>query len=460
MNVLIFTSVLGIIAMVSEIFGFKKSIWYVVVIALLGISYVNFTEWDTAVRYYNDMVFIDNYAVAFTGLLLLLTLVWFFISKSQYESEEFNTSDQYAQILFSLTGAIILVSYSNLTMLFLGVEIMSIPLYILAGSRKHDLASNEASLKYFMMGAFATGFLLLGITFVYGATGSFNLDLIHHYTVSQAAKIPLLFYLGVTLIMVGLGFKVTAFPLHFWAPDVYEGAPVMITGFMATIVKAAAFGGFFRLFTTSFVDTSQHYTLLLSIIIGGTIITGNVLAVYQVNMKRLMAYSGIAQAGYLLTTLLLLSTDASNALLYYLAAYSLASLAAFAVIYWVIKFKCNDAIESFKGLGSSNPALALVLTVAMLSLAGIPPAAGFFGKFYLFKILLNQGYLYLVVLSIIGSLISVYYYFKVIIKMYGEGDNETALQIDNLAKYTLYVLIIALLAIGIMPDYLIGIIAQ
>lgn len=460
MNALILTSVLGIIAMVSEIFGFKKSIWYLVVGALVAIFCINIGDWDTARPYYHDMVFIDNYAISFMGLLILLALIWVFLSKDQYEDGEFNISDHYAQIIFSLTGALIMVSYSNLSMLFLGIEIMSIPMYILAGSRKKDLASNEASLKYFMMGAFATGFLLFGITLIYGVTGSFNLGAIQLYASGNSDSLPLMFYAGIAMVMIGLGFKVSAFPFHFWAPDVYEGAPVMISGFMATVVKTAAFGGFYRLFSTCFSDINGHWASTLSLVIGGTILIGNVMAVYQINMKRLMAYSGIAQAGYLLLTLLVLNTDAANALLFYVGSYAIATLCAFGVIYWVIKLKGNDALDSFNGLAKSNPVLAFVLTVSMLSLAGIPPAAGFFGKFYLFTVLLQQGHMYLVLLAVLGSLISVYYYFKVIIRMYGTEEVSSSLSINFINKAILVAIVIAIIVIGVMPSYFLGIITQ
>jgi len=460
MNVLILTSVLGIVAMVSEIFGFKKSIWYLVIAALAGIFFINLQDWDTARRYYDDMVFIDNYAIAFMGLLLFLAILWFFLSKDQYDSDEFNISDHYAQIIFSLTGALVLVSYSNLSMLFLGVEIMSIPLYILAGSRKKDLASNEAALKYFMMGAFATGFLLFGITLIYGVTGSFNLGLIQQYTTDHMDQLPVMFYAGVVMIMVGLGFKVSAFPFHFWAPDVYEGAPILISTFMATIVKTAAFGGFYRLFSVCFTDVSGHWAGSLSIVIGATILVGNILAVYQVNMKRMLAYSGIAQAGYLLLTLLILNNNSANALIFYVGSYAIATLCAFGGLYWVIKLKGNDGLESFNGLAKSNPVLSFVMTVSMLSLAGIPPAAGFFAKFYLFTVLIENGHLMLVVLAVVGSLISVYYYFKIIIRMYGNAEETASMPISFFNKAILVMIVVAILALGVMPEFFLGIITQ
>lgn len=452
MKTIILLSVLGIIAMVSDIFGFKKFIWGIVVVALVGIFYVNFMEWELGVPLYffNDMLFIDSYAIAFSGLILLLALIWFFISKDVYEQGEFNKSDHYALILFSLVGAIVLVSYADLSMLFLGIEILSIPLYILAGSRKKDLASNEAALKYFMMGAFATGILLFGIAFIYGATGTFNLDLIGDFA-SDNEELPALFYIGIFLIMIGLGFKVSAVPFHFWTPDVYEGSPLLITSFMATIVKTAAFGSFFRLFSICFDPVISKWNLTLAIIAGLTILLGNILAVSQGSAKRMLAYSGIAQAGYLLLTILVPNEMTTNALLLYTASYSLATICAFAVIYWVVKTNGNDDYASFNGLARKNPFLAFVLAVSMLSLAGIPPTAGFFAKFYLFSAILKEGYISLVVIAVIGSLISVYYYFKLIIAAYGKEGEFVPANINSLYKTVLIIVLVIIFFIGISP---------
>lgn len=460
MNALILISVLGIVAMVSEIFGFRKFILPIIVLGLIGIFMVNLNDWDTFQRHYNDMLFVDNYAVAFTALLLLLALIWFFISKDQYESGEFNTSDHYALILFSLTGAMTLVSFADMSMLFLGIEILSIPLYILAGSRKKDLGSNEASMKYFMMGAFATGILLFGIALIYGATGSFNLGIIAQYTSDHAGNLPAIFYPGVLLMVIGLSFKISAVPFHFWAPDVYEGSPVFITAFMGTIVKTAAFAAFYRLFSTCFHDLNGSLTMVLTSIAALTILTGNISAVYQSSMKRMLAYSGIAQAGYLLLNILVLNDKTSNSLWFYAASYSVSTLSAFAVVYWVIKIKGNDALDSFNSLSKTHPLLAFVLSVAMLSLAGIPPAVGFFAKFYLFTNVLQAGHTGIVIVAVIGSLISVYYYFKVIIAMYSKEGVQVAFKINLGYQTVLLFLVILIITLGILPGYLINIIPE
>lgn len=286
MKTLILTALLGIVSMLSEIFGFRKYLWTILVLGLTGVFCVNLSELTSAYQYFPNMVVFDHYAGVFSGLIILMALVWFFISKDQYDSNEFNQADHYSLIMFTLTGAIVLVSFTHLAMLFLGIEILSIPMFILAGSRKHELSSNEASLKYFIMGAFASGILLFGIALLYGATGTFNIHEIALIASDNSGTVSVLFYTGVFMVMIGLAFKVSAVPFHFWTPDVYEGAPLVITAFMATIVKTAAFAAFYRLFNTSFTSLLPQWGSTLSVIIIFTILTGNILAVYQTSVKE------------------------------------------------------------------------------------------------------------------------------------------------------------------------------
>jgi NADH-quinone oxidoreductase subunit N len=457
MKTLILTSSLGILAMLAEIFGLKRYLWYTVIAGLLlTIGVTVFLEPGS-----NDVIFqmmmFDRYASAFSILMLALTLIWFLIAKDQYDVE-FSISDHFALILFSVTGGIVLCSFLDLSMLFLGIEIVSIPLYILAGSHKKELSSNEASLKYFMMGAFATGILLFGITLVYGATGTFNILEIGSYVNENSKDIPMLLYVGILLIMIGLGFKVSAVPFHFWTPDVYQGAPVMITAFMATIVKAAGFAGFYRLFSYSFAGIAPQWQTTLAIMIALTILVGNLLAIYQTSVKRMLAYSGIAQAGYMLLTLLILNEQSGKALLFYTGSYTISTMAAFAVLYYVIKVKGDDSFESFNSLGKTHPFLAAILAISMLSLAGIPPAIGFFAKFYLFATVLkfNDGqYLWLVTVAVIGSLISVYYYFRLIIGMYAKDGATAQIEIKPLFKTVLVIITAIIVILGLTPGLLI-----
>ncbi|MCR6641507.1 MAG: NADH-quinone oxidoreductase subunit N [Sporocytophaga sp.] len=451
MKTLILTALLGIVSMLSEIFGFRKYLWTILVLGLTGVFCVNLSELTSAYQYFPNMVVFDHYAGVFSGLIILMALVWFFISKDQYDSNEFNQADHYSLIMFTLTGAIVLVSFTHLAMLFLGIEILSIPMFILAGSRKHELSSNEASLKYFIMGAFASGILLFGIALLYGATGTFNIHEIALIASDNSGTVSVLFYTGVFMVMIGLAFKVSAVPFHFWTPDVYEGAPLVITAFMATIVKTAAFAAFYRLFNTSFTSLLPQWGSTLSVIIIFTILTGNILAVYQTSVKRMLAYSGIAQAGYMLMTILLKNYDSQSALVLYTSSYALSTLCAFAVLHYVVKIKGSDSFESFSGLGKSHPLLAVIMVISMLSLAGIPPAIGFFAKFYLFSAVLQEGYLGLVIVAVLGSLISVYYYFRVIISMYS-GESETeSIHLTVINKAVLVLIGSLIILLGVTP---------
>ena len=462
MNAIVLIAVLGVFTMLSDIFGFKKYILYFILLGLGGALFLTFCDkfipGSADYIYADTMLMVDNYSIAFSALILSLVTIWFLISKDQYAGDEFNASDNYALILFATVGALLLTCYLDLSLLFLGIEILSIPLFILAGSKKKDLASNESSLKYFLMGAFATGILLFGITLIYGACGSFKLQKIAEFTASNPAP-GMMFYTGILLVMVGLGFKVSAVPFHFWTPDVYQGAPMFVTAFMATIVKTAAFAGFLRLFTTCFTTINSNWSLTLSIIIAATILIGNFIAVYQTSVKRMLAYSGIAQAGYLLLTILVLNQETKTAMLLYLTSYSLSTLAAFAVLYYVTKIKGNDSFESFNALGKTNPFLAFIMTVSMLSLAGIPPTVGFFAKFNLFSAVLREDISngWLIGIAVLGSLISVYYYFKAIINMYGkEEQTSSTINISFGYKTVLVILTGIIVLLGILPGFILN----
>jgi NADH-quinone oxidoreductase subunit N len=465
MNAIVLLSVLGIISMLSDILGFKKYIWHIILLGLGGAIFLCMTDWYmpgySGFIYEDNMIYSDHYSIVFAGLILTLVTIWFIISRDQYApGHEFNASDNYALILFATVGALLLTCYNDLSLLFLGIEILSIPLFILAGSRKKDLASNESSLKYFLMGAFATGILLFGITLIYGACGSFKLPDISSYVTSNGDNLPIMFYSGILLIMIGLGFKVSAVPFHFWTPDVYQGAPMFITAFMATVVKTAAFAGFYRLFSMCFTTINSGWSLTLALIITATIIVGNFVAVYQTSVKRMLAYSGIAQAGYILLTILVLNQETKTALLLYLASYSLSTLAAFTVLYYVAKEKGEDSFESFNSLGKSNPFLAFIMTVAMLSLAGIPPTVGFFAKFNLFATVLraDPNNMWLIAVAVLGSLVSVYYYFKVIINMYGkESQSSSDIKLNFTYKAILVILVGVIVLLGILPGYILSI---
>lgn len=439
--------------MMSEFIGLKKLIYPIILISLIGIlGYNACTFWNNPETHYGMLVH-NNYSVAFGSLLITITLFWFILFRSSYSSGEFNQGDHYALILFSTVGGLVLVSFSNMSMLFLGVEILSIPLYILAGSRKKDLHSVESSIKYFILGSFATGIMLLGIALIYGATGSFDFA-----TIEKTASADPLFFIGITLLSIAFAFKVSAVPFHFWVPDVYSGAPTFITAFMSTFVKVAAFGAFYLMLDSIFESVPTYLSHTLIGLSALTIVVGNIAASYQDNVKRMLAFSGVSQAGYMLMVFPILTISAKTSLFVYLAGYAIANLIAIYIVQVVEKSKGDARVENFSGLGKSNPFLAFVLSLSLISLAGIPPAAGFFGKFYLFTEVIHAGNIYLVLIAILGSLISVYYYFKTIIAMYsGEEVSTLTNPAFGFTSVILAIMSALVVLIGLFPDILLQI---
>ncbi len=363
--------------------------------------------------------------VALLSMLLLLGLVRF-----SFRDLEKTLGDHLGLMLFSLCGALCLFSFTNLTMLFLGVEILSIPLYVLAGSRRDSLGSNEAALKYFLMGCFATGILLFGVALVFGATGSFDLQKIAASIADGRANTTYL-HVGILLMTVGMCFKVGAVPFHFWSPDVYEGSPSLVTAFMATVVKTAGFAAFFLLFRKAFDGAANFWEPGLAAIAGITMILANTTAIFQNNFKRMMAYSSVSHTGYLLLGLLGTAGAASSgAVLLYLLTYSVATICAFAVFIAVSEQSGSENFGAFEGLSKRSPMLAAVMALSVLSLAGIPPLAGFFGKYFLF-VQAFEKWPWLVVVAVLNSAVSIYYYFRVIIAMYFEEPSREAVAVPR-----------------------------
>lgn len=453
MKALVLLSSLGVIALLAEIFSFKKLLYPIVLLGLVTAFVLNVFDWDTNHTYYKMMQY-DNYAVAFTGVIIVVAFLWFIMAEGFFK-EESNLTDHFALVLFALVGAVMMVSYNNMSMLFLGIEILSIPMYILAGSNKTDVASNESAFKYLIMGAFATGFLLFGIALIYGATGSFDLSEIANAVSSGTAAMSI-FSVGVLLMLIGMAFKVSAAPFHFWAPDVYQGAPTVITAFMSTIVKTAAFAAFLRLFSTTFMEVHGTWMNVVWVMAALTLLVGNITAVVQTSTKRMLAYSSVAHAGYMLLALLAGNGYSNSAILFYAAAYSIGSIATFCIVHIISKAKNGDGVDSFNGLAKTNPFLAVVMTIALLSLAGIPPTAGFFAKYYIFTSAFVAGNVGLVLIAIIASLIGVYYYFRLIIAMYFKESSSTeAVPVESNHKLLLLCIAILIIVMGLLPDCLI-----
>ncbi|HWK57672.1 MAG TPA: NADH-quinone oxidoreductase subunit N [Parapedobacter sp.] len=459
MSAIITLSLLAILVLYLGLFKAHKALLPVSLLGLVTAVVLYGVQWGTAAEpLYSGMVLFDHFAVAFSVVCVVLTALVLLLSKDYFDKSSPHVAEYYALILFSLTGAVLVVSFHNLAMLFIGIEIMSVALYILAGIRKKDFASNEAALKYFLMGAFSTGFLLFGIALLYGASGSFDLAAIKDYVVANPHEVSPLFYAGILLLIVGLAFKVGAAPFHFWTPDVYDGAPILVTIFMATVVKTAAFGGFLRLFYFCFVPLQDFWMPVLLVMTIITLFVGNITAIVQQSVKRMLAYSSISHAGYLLFAIVAIGTTSADSVLFYATAYSLSTIIAFGALILVKKATGSEHFEAFNGLAKKNPYLALAITIAMLSLAGIPLTAGFVGKFMMFSGVLADYQVLLVVLAVINAAMGVFYYFRVIVAMYFRPIDRNTVAVSSPYRVVFFLAALITLLLGIYPAWLTGVI--
>ncbi len=398
----------------------------------------------------NGMMATDRNSTLFSSIILITALLVFPLSEHYIKDKEAQPAEYYAILLFSLVGALMMVSYQNLLMLFIGVEILSVSMYVLTGSDKRNIKSNEAALKYFLMGAFATGILLFGMALMYGAVGAFTMPAIQSFVSSSGQQNPML-YLGFMMMLIGILFKISAAPFHFWTPDVYDGAPSLFTAFMSTIVKTAGFGALFKfLLVFSPIYTFWYQGLIVVIIL--TLAVGNITAVYQSSFKRMLAYSGISHAGYLLLGVVAMHQISMRGILFYSLAYSIATVAAFGGMMAVAGNKRKEDYAYFNGLGKTNPFLALSITISMLSLAGIPLTAGFFGKLFIFMSVFERGLYFLLVIAILMSTVGIYYYFRVIIAMYMKEGNGERVEVSGGTVATLLICNILTILLGLFPD--------
>lgn len=451
MSTLIAIAVLGVIVLLAEIFNLRKAIIPVTLAGLIATLGLTVSEFGVTESHFNNMIKVNNFTVTFSSLFIVLTIFLVALSANFYQDRLSKISDFISIKLFLLAGAVAMVSFGNLAMFFLGIEVLSIALYILAGSDRLNVKSNESGMKYFLMGSFASGIILFGIALIYGAVGSFDMDMI--YEASNSATTVDWFYIGVSMITVGMLFKIATVPFHFWAPDVYEGAPALTTATMSTLAKVTAMATFFKLNMAMNGNMKFEYELVIVIVAIASMTVGNIMALRQNNIKRMLAFSGISHAGFMLMALLNLQ-NATGSLFYYTAAYGLAGIAAFTVILYVCKGKDNENIENFNGLGKRSPLMAGILTASLLSMAGIPIFSGFFAKFFLLNQVLQAGWLILVIAGVINSMLAVYYYFKVISAMYTKEATEEATKVP-FEFYIVAVLAIGLnIAIGIFPSAL------
>ena len=454
MNTLIAIAGLGIICLIAEIFNLRKAIVPVTIIGLLAVLGFTASKYNyEQVSYFNNMIVTNKYSVAFSSLFILLTIFLVALSPDFHKNHKAKISDFIAIKLFLLLGAIAMVSFGNLAMFFLGIEILSIALYVLAASEPKNVKSNEAGMKYFLMGAFASGILLFGIALIYGATGSFDTAAIYQKVI--AGNLPGWFFIGIIMLTIGLLFKIAAVPFHFWAPDVYEGSPTLTTATMSTLAKVAAMAAFFKLMKSLNYEVPGSYIITLNIVAALSMTIGNIMALKQTNVKRMLAFSGISHAGFMLMVFLNPPATAGT-LLYYTAAYTFAGIASFAVIIATCSNKDNEEVYNFNGLGKTNPLMAAILTCSLLSMAGIPIFSGFFAKMFLFNQALHVGQVTIVIIAVINSIISVGYYFKLILAMYTKDSTEEKQAVPAMYTIVAILAIACNIAIGLWPNMVLG----
>jgi len=456
MNAIIFSAGWGIIMMFcSFLVRNKSSFRHIAAIGLLVLLVVNVLDTNGVTIFHvdtKDMLAYTRFGLFFNSIAIASTLLYVLLSGKDIVRIGSYAAEYFILIFFVLCGLAILSSYNNLLMLFLGIEILSIPLYILTGSDKRNLKSNEASLKYFLMGSFSTALMVMGIALMYGGTGTFSLE-VTRTELGLYKGVSFLEIIGLLFLMVSMCFKVSAAPFHFWTPDVYDGAPGVITSFMATIVKVAGFIAFLKLCYVRMTATSTaiDWQLLFAVIIIATLLFGNITAVFQQSVKRMLAYSSIAQAGFMLFALFSLNDFASKGLLMYSAAYSLATIGLFAVL---VKMK-DVTFEGYNGLAKTQPVLAATNAIFLFSLAGIPLTAGFLAKYYMLASVVATGnYIWLVVVAVFFAAVSTYYYFRVIQAMYFKTGEPQTENISGGFKIGLIALAAIIIIIGVLPQYL------
>ena len=451
MSVLIIIFLTAVAALFAGVFEHGKFSRYISILGLLVAFYVSFLPEAEFFSQYKSMFDYTVNAALFTKIAIVITILLFFLGGFSFSNHRSHQSELYALMLFALCGGIVLFGFQNLVTLFLGVEILSIPLYVLAGSNKTDLRSNEASVKYFLMGAFATGFLLFGIALVYGSSGSFDLYKIHQFSLENSKD--LMFNAGAVLMLVALAFKVSMAPFHMWSPDVYQGSPSLITAFMMSVVKISAFFAFFKVMSIGFFGITGEWINIVGVLIIITLFLANVMGLAQSNAKRMLAYSSVSHVGYLGLIFFGLNNLSAYNLAFYLFAYSLATIGVMMCLIWVEKLKRETSYNAFKGLAQTEPLLAVTAAISMLSMAGIPLTAGFMGKFSIFAQAIESTP-FLVLVAVLGSAISIAYYLRLIMVMFFpiESSFKTSERVPLTYNIVAVFIIAALLVLGIFPD--------
>ena len=443
-------------AMTAEAFRRKDEqmpIGWFGIIVLAGAGLSSVFLWDRKLVAF-DVIAADNFGLFVTLVLVVVGLLTVMFSSQVIHRDGLPAGEYYALVLFAIAGMMMMATATDLLVIFIALEILSLAVYVLTGIRRDSLAGTEAAFKYFLLGAFSSAFFLYGIAFTYGITGSTRLSAVGPFLSAQSMTQNPMILVALVLLLVGFAFKISAVPFHMWTPDAYEGAPSIVTGFMSTGVKAAAFAAFARVFLSTFEPFKEQWAPVVAAIAIATMVLGTVVGVAQSSVKRMLAYSSIAHGGYLLVGLVAANQVGKAAILFYLLVYSVTNLAAFGVIAMLgAKDRANDSLRDYAGLWHSHPALAALMTVSLLSLGGLPPTAGFVGKWYIFSAAVSAGYYKLAIIGVLTSVVSVFFYLRVVVMMY-MADRDTAhvpSAITPVGMAALSLAIIAIFYLGILP---------
>jgi NADH-quinone oxidoreductase subunit N len=449
--------VLGALAaMAAEAFrrkGEQMPIGWFGIIVLVGAGLSSAFLWDRKLVAF-DVIAADNFGLFVTLVLVAVGLLTVMFSSQVIHRDGLPAGEYYALVLFSIAGMMMMATATDLLVIFIALEILSLAVYVLTGIRRDNPQGTEAAFKYFLLGAFSSAFFLYGIAFTYGVSGSTRLASIGQVLSAQSMSQNPMILIALALLLVGFAFKISAVPFHMWTPDAYEGAPAIVTGFMSTGVKAAAFAAFARVFLSAFEPFKEQWAPVIAVIAIATMVLGTVVGVAQSSLKRMLAYSSIAHGGYLLVGLVAANQVGKAAILFYLLVYSVTNLAAFGVIAMLgAKDRPNDSLRDYAGLWQTHPALAALMTVCLLSLGGLPPTAGFIGKWYIFSAAVSAGYYTLAIIGVLTSVISVFFYLRVVVMMY-MSDRDAAVArppISVVGMAALSLAIVAIFYLGILP---------
>lgn len=455
----------GLVVLLAEAFRArdeKMPIGGLAIIGLVGAGVASILLWDRNTESFGAVT-ADNFALFVNLVLVVVGILTVVFSADTVERDRLPAGEYYAVMLFGIVGMMLMGQATDLLVIFLALETMSIAVYVLTGIRRDQQQSTEAAFKYFLLGAFASSFFLYGIAFLYGVTGTTNIDELSTRIAAQSMSGNPMILLGIGLLIVGFGFKIAAVPFHMWSPDAYEGAPAVVTGFMSTGVKAAAIAAFVRVFLKGLDPMIADWAPVLWGIAAATMIIGTVVGVAQTSLKRMLAYSSIAHGGYLLAGLVAGNEVGKAAILFYLAAYALTNLGAFGVVALLgTRERANDDLRDYAGLFHSHPALAALMTFFLLSLGGFPPTAGFIAKWYIFSAAIGSGYYGLAIIGVLSSVVSVFFYLRIVVMMYmTERDaRPVPAPISRLAMAGLAVAMLGVLYLGVLPTRLIELAQQ